>query len=138
MKMLENKTIFLVEDDPQNLAIIRTILLHQGASVPFDHWGRGAMMKIRDVSSVLDLILLDLMLPSGQTGHEIFKKIRTDSALDDIPIVAVSAADPSIEIPRTKELGFSGFISKPIRHNLFPKQIVSILEGGEIWESGYT
>ncbi|MFK7803309.1 MAG: response regulator, partial [Anaerolineae bacterium] len=57
----------------------------------------------------------------------------TQPSLEGVPVVAVSAADPSVEIPRTKEMGFSGFISKPIKHNLLPKQILAIMNGEEIW-----
>ncbi|MFK7803632.1 MAG: two-component system response regulator, partial [Anaerolineae bacterium] len=122
MNTLQNKTIFVVEDDAFNLAIIRTILRRQGASAPFDHWGDNTLSRILKFSTRLDMILLDLMLPDNISGHDIFESIRTQPSLEGVPVVAVSAADPSVEIPRTKEMGFSGFISKPIKHNLLPKQ----------------
>ena len=134
MSLLENKTIFVVEDDASNLAIIRTILRRQKAIVPFDHWGDHTLSGMLKQSSRLDLILLDLKLPSDITGHDIFESIKKEPSLNDVPIVAVSAADPVVEIPRTKRMGFNGFIAKPIQFYLFPKQIAAILDGEEIWE----
>ncbi|MFK7804658.1 MAG: response regulator [Anaerolineae bacterium] len=131
--MLKNKTIFIVEDDAFNLAIIRTLLRHQGAIVPFDHWGDNTITRIQKYSTKIDMILLDLMLYDGISGHDIFKLIKEQPALSDIPVVAVSAADPGIEIPKTQAAGFNGFISKPIKPQIFPKQIVALLNGKEIW-----
>jgi len=135
MNILQNKTIFVIEDDAINLAIIRTILRRQGADAPFDHWGDNTLSKILKLSNRLDIILLDLMLPNDISGHDIFDAIREQPSLNDVPVVAVSAADPSVEIPRTKEMGFSGFIVKPVNHNLLPKQILAIMNGKEIWGS---
>lgn len=131
--MLNNKTIFIVEDDAFNLAIIRTILRRQGAETPFDHWGDGTLSRLQKHAQEIDMILLDLMLPNNLSGYDIFDMIKAQPDLAEVPVVAVSAADPSIEIPRTKEAGFNGFITKPIKHSLLPKQIMAILNGEEIW-----
>jgi CheY-like chemotaxis protein len=53
-----------------------------------------------------------------------------------VPIVAISAAELAIAIPRARELGFSGFISKPIDEALFAKQIAQILAGEQVWHDG--
>ena len=50
--LLQNKHIFVVEDDPRNLAIIRTILRENGARVSFDHWGKTALDDL--VSAITD------------------------------------------------------------------------------------
>ena len=73
--MLKGKTIFIVEDDAFNLAIIRTILRRQGVNTPFDHWGDNTLTRIQKYDSNLDMILLDLMLPDNISGHDIFESI---------------------------------------------------------------
>ena len=135
MEILEGKTIFMVEDDALNFAIIRTILRRSGATVPYDHWGDTTLTRMKEYSDQLSMILLDLMLPGGVSGYDIFEAIKKDADLADIPIVAVSAADADVEIPKAKTLGFSGFISKPIIHDQLPDQLNSILQGNEIWGS---
>jgi len=131
MSILSGKTIFMVEDNPGNAAIIRTILRQAGARVPYDH--RGDITLTRMIQNLpLDMILMDLMLP-GASGYDIFDAIRNQPKLKDIPIVAVSASDPDVEIPRAKKLGFSSFISKPIDRRTFPENLSSIMAGEKIW-----
>lgn len=135
MTILEGKTIFMVEDDALNFAIMRTILRRAGANVPYDHWGDKTLTRMKEFSDQLSLILLDLMLPGDVSGYDIFQAIKEDPDLANIPVVAVSAADADVEIPKAKKLGFSGFISKPIIHDQLPDQLNSILEGNQIWGS---
>ena len=135
METLNGRTIFMVEDDALNFAIIRTILRRAGATVPYDHWGDTTLTRMKEYSGQLSMILLDLMLPGGVSGYDIFDAIKNDPEISHIPIVAVSAADPDVEIPRAKKLGFSGFISKPVIHDQFPDQLDTILKGGQIWGS---
>ena len=125
----------MVEDDTMNSAIIRTILRQNGAEVPFDHWGDKMLRSMSKYEDTLDMILLDLMLPGDVTGHDIFLEIQKSPSLSIVPVVAVSASDADVEIPRTREMGFAGYISKPIRRREFPRQILAILEGDSIWGS---
>ena len=59
LKHLENKTIFMVEDNALNSAIMRTILLRHGANVPYDHWGDKSLYRMANYASRIDLILLE-------------------------------------------------------------------------------
>jgi len=84
----------------------------------------------------VDLIILDLMLHNGISGYDIFDQIRAVPTYDAVPIVAVSAAEPAIALPKTQRQGFSGFISKPIDDTLFPKQVAQLLAGEQVWYAG--
>ncbi len=100
---LRNKRIFYVEDDVKNRAIIQMILEREGAIVAFERWGRSETVeKIKEFMPV-DLILLDLMLPRGVTGYDVYDNIREIKDLEKIPVVAVSASDPAVEIPRSRK-----------------------------------
>ena len=131
--LLESKRIFVVEDDSSNLAIIRTILLRQGASVPFDVWGKGTMEILRN-SMPIDLILLDLALPRGVSGYDVFDQIRSTPELAKIPVVIVTAADPSTEMVKARTKGVNGFISKPIKYGTFAHSVAAVLEGKPVWD----
>lgn len=128
------KKIFIVEDNAMNRIIFQIALGTKGAFVEFDRWGRMTLEKIADYQP--DIIILDLMLPNGDSGYNIFEQIRQKEAYSAIPIVAISASEPSIAIPTTKSMGFSGFIAKPIDQDLLPKQISKILAGGQVWSAG--
>ncbi len=130
--LLQGKRIFYVEDDVKNKTITQVILEQVGATFAFERWGNDVVSKIKAYMPV-DLILLDLMLPHGITGYDVFEAIRREPEFLRVPIVAVSASDPSIEIPRTRARGFDGFIGKPIDLRMFPQQIADVLNGKHIW-----
>ncbi|MEM7801137.1 MAG: response regulator [Chloroflexota bacterium] len=132
--LLENKHIFLVEDDPTNLAVIRIILKKHGASVPMVNWADTGLTRISSYPFAIDLFILDLMFPGKQTGYDVYDSLQANSNLKGIPAVIVSAADPDIEIPRARERGLQGFISKPVNRYRFPDQIKTILDGEKIWD----
>lgn len=135
MATLKDKTIFIVEDDVGNRAVIQTLLEQHGAMTYFERWGTNTLQQLQKISCV-DIILLDLMFPRGVTGYDVFDEIRSHTEFDNIPIVAVSASDPSASIPKTREKGFTGFIAKPIDYDKFPLQVESLINLEPIWDAG--
>jgi len=129
---LLNRKIFLIEDNLTNRAIAQIALESAGATTEIERWGTDAITKIRDFMPV-DIILLDLMFPRNVSGYDVFMEIRKNDDLKHIPIVAVSAADASTAMQKTQEMGFDGFIAKPIDIDQFPKQIETILSGESLW-----
>ncbi|GAB4344240.1 MAG: hypothetical protein Kow00117_22480 [Phototrophicales bacterium] len=132
MLLLEGKKIFILEDDVNNLAIITSMLRRYGATIYFDSWGVETAQTIKAFSPI-DLILLDIHLPGGVTGYDVYDAIQEVPELAGIPIVAVTASDPDQEMKKAREKGFKGYISKPIRTKSFIKSILAILEGEEVW-----
>lgn len=133
--MLTNRRIFIVEDNLENRMVVQMILMSQGVQSEFDRWGNHTIKKLKDFMPV-DVILLDLMFPMGVTGYQVFDQIRRYEEFDHIPIVAVSAANPSEAIPKCRQKGFAGFIPKPIDDELFPEQLAGIIEGKALWQAG--
>ncbi len=129
---LTNKRIFLVEDNIGNQTITKTLLESHGATVALHRTGQDIIPPLLQFYPI-DLIILDLMLPGGITGFDIFSAIRNQPKFDDIPIIAMSVVDRSEVIPQAKKRGFSGFISKPINFRIFPEQAARIIAGELIW-----
>ena len=129
---LQDKRIFLVEDNIGNQTIAKTLLESHGAVVATHHSGQDVIPHLRQFLPV-DLIILDLMLPSGVTGYDIFLAIRNQPGFSEVPIVAMSVIDRSEGVPQAKQRGFSGFVSKPISFQNFPQQIAQIIAGESIW-----
>ena len=132
--LLLRKKIFILEDNSMNRVVFRMSLITQGAYIEFDQWGRDTMEKIENYNP--DLIILDLMLPDGDSGYDVFKQIREHEEYDHVPIVAISASEPAIALPKTKSMGFSGFIAKPIDETIFPQQMAKVLAGEAVWYAG--
>lgn len=134
-KLLKGKHIFIVEDNLENRVVYNMTLGKHGAIVTFERWGRDTLSHMRLISEI-DLIILDLMLPLGVSGFDIYDEIRAVSKYAEIPIVAVSAMEPNIAMPKAQSKGFQGFIVKPIDHRLFAKQLATILAGEQLWYAG--
>jgi CheY-like chemotaxis protein len=130
---LENKRIFYVEDDQLNRTIVQTVLEGQKVTFAFDKWAFVETLIPKIKAFKPDLILLDLMLPLNISGYDVYTTLRGTPYFASTPIVAVSAADPSIEMPRCRKEGFNGFIAKPIDVMNFPQQLIKVLEGEKVW-----
>lgn len=132
--ILKDKHIFLLEDDPTNFAVMRTLLKAHGATAVLDHWGDTTLKNLLGYPFGIDLFILDLMLPGNVTGYDVFDAIKRVNQFCSVPVVIVSAADPDIEIPKAKAKGFNGFINKPINRHKFAEQLLDILNGRHVWE----
>lgn len=89
----KNINILIAEDDEFIRDIYNRIFTMNGFNVILATNGLEALEKMEDVTP--DLILLDIMMPY-QNGKEVFKKIKKNDRLKDIPVVFltnVSAQD---------------------------------------------
>ncbi|GAB4544341.1 MAG: hypothetical protein OHK0023_00980 [Anaerolineae bacterium] len=129
------KRVFIFEDNPNNRAIMQLLLEHMNITVSFERWGSRIVERLRAFAPI-DLILMDLMFPNEVSGYDLFDLIRAEADLADIPIIAVSAADASQAIPKTRSKGFNGFIAKPIELDKFPQYIAQALDKKPVWIGG--
>jgi len=60
-----------------------------------------------------DAILLDLGLPGGN-GMVVLQRFKANTALSGIPIIIVTAEDPSVAETRAIEAGADAFLQKPV------------------------
>jgi CheY-like chemotaxis protein len=133
--LLTGKHILIVEDNVLNRVVYQMTLVMNGAITTYDRWG-DRTLRLLEGAQQWDLIVLDLMLPRGMSGFDIFEEIRQLPEYDAVPIIAISASEPSVAIPQARKLGFSGFISKPINESIFADQIAQIIAGEQIWYDG--
>ena len=133
--LLKDKFIFIVEDNTQNRVVFQMILIRQGARVEFERWGKDTLRRLKTLKNI-DIIVMDLGLAQGVSGYDLFDDIRAIPEFSKLPIVAVSATDPTVGIPKTRLKGFNGFIAKPIDDVRFPRQLAKIIAGDEIWDTG--
>ena len=133
---LQGKRIFIIEDDIVNLSLYSICMRKHGALIFQDVYGYGYSKGIVDhilECLPIDLIILDILLRRGINGYDVYDAIRTNPRIRNIPVVAVTALDPETEIPRAREKGFNGYISKPVDSFEFPKQLKLVLGGQKIW-----
>ncbi len=102
--------ILAVDDLPDNLFLLQTVLESEGFSVDVATSGRLALSKVK--TSPPDLILLDVMMPD-MDGYEVTRRIRQNDQLPSIPILLITAHSKAHAL-RGIEIGADDFIRKPI------------------------
>jgi CheY-like chemotaxis protein len=87
---------------------------------------------ISDELKHVDAIFLDLEMPKID-GYEMLTILKGDLRVSS-PIIAYSVH--TAEMSTAKELGFDGFLGKPLQRNHFQEQLERILSGEQVWEAG--
>lgn len=90
----EKKKVLCIEDEPEMIDLIKLILERKGFEVLGAVGGKEGLEVIR--REMPDLILLDLMMPEVD-GWEVFRQMRADERLKDIPVIVVTAKAQSID-----------------------------------------
>jgi signal transduction histidine kinase/CheY-like chemotaxis protein len=91
---LPGKTVLIVDDEPDALQLFRRMLLssEQDYRVLRARDGREAMNVLREFHP--DVMLLDLAMPN-MDGFQVLKAKSEDPSLNDIPVIVISAQDPT-------------------------------------------
>jgi two-component system cell cycle response regulator DivK len=103
------KRVLYVEDDPNNMLLVRRILQADGHEMLEATDGEsGWDVAVRERP---DFILMDIHLPGPVNGLELTRRLKADPSLAAIPVVALTAyAD---EETAAREAGCEGFLHKP-------------------------
>jgi two-component system, OmpR family, response regulator len=100
-------TILIVEDDPEISRLIAQFMRREGYEVACAENGKAmdaALQRVRP-----DLLILDLMLP-GEDGLSICRRLR---AIDNIPILMLTAKSDEIDRVVGLEIGADDYLTKP-------------------------
>jgi two-component system, cell cycle response regulator DivK len=117
-------SVLIIEDNEQNLYMMRFLLEHHGFVVAD---ARDGLAGIAEAMRLLpDLILLDLQLPE-MDGYRVATRIRAHSQLARTPVIAVTSYAMVGDRERILAAGASGYIEKPIDPERFVEQISAYL-----------
>ena len=119
--------ILVVEDNEQNLKLLRDVLEYTGYDVRTARTAEDGIALA--VSEPPDLVLMDLQLP-GIDGMEALRRLRESPRTADIPVVAVTAQAMKQDRERALQAGFDGYVEKPISVRAFPDQVRRFLSDG--------
>lgn len=103
------KKILIIEDEIELSKFIRLELEYEGNEVKVSFDGREGLSKA--LSEDVDLILLDIMLPS-LNGIEVCRRIR---AVKNTPIIMITARDSVLDRISGLDNGADDYISKPFQ-----------------------
>ena len=108
---MPDRQVLVVEDNETNMKLVRDVLQATGYSTLEATTGEDAveLALLREPA----LVLMDIRLP-GIDGMEALARLRQDERTAAIPVLAVTAQAMSGDRERFLEVGFDGYLSKPI------------------------
>jgi two-component system cell cycle response regulator DivK len=114
------KKILYIEDNLQNLYLVRFILEKHGYEVSSASDGKEGIDRAATIKP--DLILLDIQLPV-MDGYTVARRLRANPDLGKIPIVAVTSYAMAGDREKALDAGCSGYIEKPLNPDTFMQQV---------------
>ena len=117
--------ILVVEDDADNQELITRFLKREGHVVLHAADGFAGIAAAQE--SHPDLILMDLGLPELD-GWEAARRLKSEPATADIPIVALTAHALSDGVRKALEVGIDAYETKPIAYQRLMKKIAGFVE----------
>lgn len=102
---------YIVDDDPDILALLRSVLEKAGHTVVSSDSSQQALKEIPGVRP--DCVITDLMMPV-MDGLELCRELRRRPEIESMKIIVLSAKSYDFDRRRARELGADGYIVKPI------------------------
>ena len=109
--------IYVVDDEPDMVDLLATVLQGEGYDVETYTDGRAALARVLEDPPAL--LLLDLMMPDLD-GFELLKLLRLDSRGKHVVVLVVSARTGHRAQLETLQLGANAYIYKPFS----PRELV--------------
>jgi CheY-like chemotaxis protein len=100
----------VVDDEPDNLRLLETMLREKGYEVR--SFPRGRLALEAAALRPPDLILLDVNMPEI-SGYEVCERLKGDARLSEIPVLFLTALNETEDKVRAFRIGGVDFISKP-------------------------
>ncbi len=116
--------IFVVDDEPDILELVRYNLERNGYEVACAQSGEEALSRIRVQPP--DMVVLDLMLP-GMDGLEVCKALKQQSRTARIPLLMLTARSEEADVVTGLELGADDYLTKPFSPRVLLARIKAVL-----------
>lgn len=131
MAVNEKKRILIVDDEPDVLIYLETLLEDNGFETLSAEDGVKAL-EIAEQEKP-DAITLDITMPE-QSGIKTYRYIKSNQLLRSIPVVIITAMGDSIKQVLNRLSGFpepEGFMSKPIVQDKLIEMINGLVSGNK-------
>jgi CheY-like chemotaxis protein len=103
--------VLVVDDEPDNLEVVSETLEFHGVTVRTAKDGVDGLEVLKAFEP--NLILTDLSMPR-MDGWEMRRNVKSDPKMQNIPIIALSAHAITGDKERALEIGFDGYLTKPV------------------------
>ena len=106
----EKRTILIVDDVPENLQVLGSLLDKEGFDISPALSGEEALNLVDHISP--DLVLLDIMMP-GMDGYEVCDRLKSNEKTRNIPVIFLTAKVEKEDIIKGFQAGAVDYITKP-------------------------
>ncbi|MBB5055498.1 signal transduction histidine kinase/DNA-binding response OmpR family regulator/ligand-binding sensor domain-containing protein [Granulicella aggregans] len=120
-----DKSILVVDDDPNIRSLLQQELTEAGYKVRLAEDGRKALALIREETP--GLVILDVMMPE-MNGFDVAAVLKNDPATMDIPIIILSIVEDK---ERGFRLGVDRYLTKPIDTASLFHEVDTLLDQGK-------
>ncbi|MDP2248628.1 MAG: response regulator, partial [Nitrosomonadales bacterium] len=121
--------VLIVDDVPDNLAVLHDALDESGFMVLVAHNGESALKRAVEASP--DVILLDAIMP-GMDGFEVCKRLKADINTRHIPVIFMTGLTESEHVVAGFNAGGTDYVTKPIRTTEVIARISSHLQASRL------
>ncbi len=105
-------TVLIVDDVPQNLAVLHDTLDGAGYRVLVATQGVSALERARH--SQPDIVLLDAVMP-GMDGFAVCRALRADPRTRELPVIFMTGLTDTEDVVRGFAAGGDDYLTKPVR-----------------------
>ena len=118
------KRILVVEDNDLNRRLFCDVLKASGFTVEPVADGLDAIERARSFGP--SLVIMDIQLPNV-SGLDLIARMKADSALREIPVLAVTAYAGKGDEERIRDAGAEGYLAKPVSIGPFMRAVNALL-----------
>ncbi len=126
--MEKNKTVMVVDDNPDIVTIVKTILEGKGYGVQSAYSGQEVFNLLSEQKP--DLIVLDIMMPQ-MDGLEVLTRLKGEPSTATIPVILLTAKVQYEDVLGGYKMGADYYITKPFTSTQLLNGINLVLGDGK-------
>ncbi len=133
--MSEKKRLLIIDDDPDFVDAIRSILEGANYHVDVTHNPKDGLQALS--SRAYDLLLLDIMMGRGAEGIMIARKMRRDVRLREIPVLIITGIREQIAFLFPGQplhphfMPVDELVEKPVEPQFLLERVQALLQAAE-------
>lgn len=121
---MANWTVLIIDDEPDSLDVASTLLEMVEINVLTADNGKDGLAQAK--AHQPRFIISDLSM-AGMSGWEMLKHLKDDPAIQNIPVIALTAHAMPGDRERVVEAGFHNYLTKPLRPETFVGDLLKLL-----------